>query len=407
MKWFYTLLLPLVGLTSATKIHAAELTLPQRKIVDTLVARRISAIREGIIKENNLEANVKQLSLRKKEWQAWNPAMRIGWSAKQCRDNRVPVPKIINEQVVDDIIWQYTNAYGIEPNDSKYHREECARALGFIGHLKAVPTILQSLEREGGHFSWQALEGITDERFISAIEKHLDFTNEQDASPAIRCLAKIGEAAIPTLQRFLAGKDLTLQRGAVNALIKIGTPTCIPILQEAQKTDVGRLVNIQAGILKIRCRTIDKVHTPLILPAQDDSRLWHLTSLALFDHLPPLPPDYNLTANNENIRSNAKDALVKIGPPAFGALREQLSSNAHYDDFTKGPDFYVSKRAADILKEIGQPAIPCLIDALCDRHSHTRSFAVQTLRQLTGQKFEPRYEVWSKWFLSQQQGKRD
>src|SRR3989304_845943 len=152
----FCLCLTLLSYLLCWSLFGAELSIQQRKTADALVAKSINDIQGRIVKDADLQANIKELSRREKKWQGWKPAMRIGFCAKQCRESHVPMPEEIDERVIDDIIWQYENAYG-DGNDLNYHRQECARALGFIGDTKGVPTILMSVERESGHFSWQAL----------------------------------------------------------------------------------------------------------------------------------------------------------------------------------------------------------------------------------------------------------
>jgi len=217
---------------------------------------------------------------------------------------------------------------------------------------------------------------------------------------------------LPTLQHFLEQKDLTVRVAAAAALIGIGTPACIPLLQQASQPEVTRVVHLEAGILQIRCRAVDKIYTPPIVAPEDASRLWHLAQLATSDPLPEnltgllsLSPDDPLAMHDEKLRARAKAALVEIGPPACGVLRELLSSYAHYDNFTTGGDFYISSRAADILQQMGQLAVPCLIDALCDYYPHTRLYSAQALRHITGQSIPPDYGKWSKWFIEQKRNR--
>jgi len=383
LLWALLLCLPRGG------SHAAELTERQRKTADALVAKRIRAVRSRIVADCDLERNIKKLSRRKKEWGGWQPAMRIGFCVKKCRESHVPAPKLIGVRIVDDIIWQYENAYGAG-NDLKYHREECARALGFIGHPKGVPTILKSLAQEGGHFSWQALEGVTDERFIAAIEENLDFTCQQDAFPAIECLAEIGPASIPTIRHFLGGDDGALKREAVSALVKIGAPECAPILQELIK-DRELAVKAKVGLLRIRCRAVDRIYSPACWKPEDESRLHYLTNLALFDE-------------DRNARLQAAKALLKLGESGVWHLRQQLPNYSHIDG-PEGPFFFISERSSDLLTQIGEPAVPALIDALCDEHEHSRRFAGQALRRITSETFDSHYEDWKNWYLQRQQGK--
>lgn len=369
--------------------RAAELTAEQRTVTDALVAKPIRTVQARIVAEADLRRNIKRLSRRKKEWGGWQSAMRAGFCAKKCRESHVPVPKQIDEAVVDDVIWQYENAYGAG-NDLKYHREECARALGFIGHPRGLPTIIKSLAREGGHFSWQALEGVSDEQFIAAIEANLDFTSQQDAFPAIICLAEIGPASIPTLRRFLEGDDRALRREAVNALVKVGAAECVPILQELSK-EPELAAKAEAGLLRIRCRAIDKIYSPPCWKPEDESRLYYLTNRGLFDEDP-------------STRAQAADALVKLGDSAVWHLRRQLPNYSHADG-PEGPAFLISQRACELLSQIGEPAVPALIDALCDEYPHSRRFARQALGRITGETLDAQYDDWKNWYLQRRRGR--
>ena len=369
------------------KVVTRELTAKQRGIADALVAKPIQTIRSKLAKEADLLArNIKKLSERKKEWGGREAAMRIARYAKRCRESDVPVPEEINEKVVDDIIWQYENAYG-KKNDLKNHREECARALGFIGAPKGIPTILKSIKQNGGHFSWQALDGpVTDQRFIAAIEEHLDFTCQQDAFPAITYLARIGPASIPTLRRFLEGQDIALRREAASALVKIGTPECLPLLEKLRKDENRKLATkAEAGILKIRCRAIDKIYSPPSWVPEDNARLVHLTRLALYD-------------DDAKVRSQAAASLIKLGESGVWHLRRHLPDRSHGSG-PGGPYFFVTERASDLLVRIGKPAIPALIDALCDEYQHGRDFAAKALQKITGETFGPEYDRWKTWYL--------
>jgi len=370
----------------------AELTAQRRKIADTLVANRIRTIQERIVRETDLQRNIRRLSQRKKERGGREAAMRIGSCAYQCRRSHVPVPEEINEKVVDDIIWQYENAYGTG-NDFRYHREECARALGFIGHPKGIPTILKSLKQEGGHFSWQALEGpVTDPRFIAAIERHLDHTDQQDARPAIKCLQRIGAPSVPTLQRFLKGEDRALKRRALDALVKIGGRDCLPVLEALSKTkDRTLAAKAEAGVLRIRCRTIDKIYSPPRWTPEDEARLYYLTRLALSD-------------DDTKVRSQAAEAMTKLGESAVWHLRLHLPSRSHGDG-PSGAHYFISERASNLLVRIGELSIPALIDALCDEYQHGRGFAAQALQKITGETFGPEYSRWKTWYLQEYQGK--
>lgn len=371
---------------------ATQMTPHQIGLADEVVGKQISAIQGEIMSQPSwatLKSSIAELAERKKEWQSNGPASAVGNIVQECRDRHVPVPASINEKVVDDIIWQFQNAYGTTPLDRKRHQASCAWALGQIGDPKGVPFIIQALAQAGEeHTPWLGLVGVADERLIPAIEKYLDFNNHQPALPAIASLAQTGEKAIPVLQRFLDGNDRALREAAVDALVRIGEPSCIPVLKNYLNiNDTFLKRKIQYGILQIQCRTVDEIYTPPSLLLEDEARVWHLVEVALL-------------SEQQKERLNAANVLVDIGAISVGILRKKLENPTHFDYIARPPEYFVSQRAADILKRIGTPALPALIDALCSEHQVARIHATEALQQLTGQKFGATYSEWSRWFLN-------
>ena len=383
------LLMTLVATGSPRPTQADGLTPAQRRLADAVVGSRITEVRDQIARDSNLEASITALSQRKSAWRAWEPAAHVGWCVRRCKEAKVPVPSSINTRVIDDIIWQYDNAYGSSNPDRREHREECARALGFIGDPRGVPTIVESLRQQGGSMSWQALEGISDARFIEAIEKYLDFSRQQDAFPAIASLAGLGSASIPTLERFMRTSDRATKERVADALLRIATPECLPLFEQLKATSDSVISGkARAGIMRVRCRALDRTYRPSALEEEDECRLFHLARLAVGDQ-----------DVDETRRREAASALVAIGTAAVDTLRPALSSRAHGD----GPDgavHTVAPRAAAILAQIGRPAIPCLIDSLCDENSETWGFAAEALERITGEHFCPDYAKWSVWYLA-------
>ncbi len=362
-----------------------ELTAEQRAIADALVGKQIKEFQANKIKGWELQSNIEKLKKHEIKWQGYAPAVEIGYCAAGCRALHIPIPEEINDTVVDDIIWQYENASG-DKNDIKYYKEACACALGNIGNKKGVPTILKSLERESGHTSWNGLEGIADESLIPAIEKYLDFDSQQDSLSAIKCLTSIGPKSIPTLHRFLKGRDNTLKREAINAIIKICDIQCIPVLEEVIAWNNPEFTEkAKAGILLISCRASDKIYSPPKLSPEDESRVYYLTILVFSDITDP------------NLRNEATKTMLKLGESSIWNLRLTLSSTGHEE--SPYLIFPASERARDILTKIGEPAIPALIDALCDEQQHCRNFAAQALQKITGETFGADYEKWKSWYF--------
>jgi HEAT repeat protein len=228
---------------------------------------------------------------------------------------------------------------------------------------------------------------------LPAIEQRLDFTDQQDALPAISCLGNIGDVAIPALERFLKGNDRALRRSAAEALIRIGSQACLTALRQvAQSGDPDLVPEAQVGILRIQCRAIDRVYRHPRFPPEDELRLWHLAAIAM--------PGHDQTVRDGKMRARAEEVLVKLGTKAVGVLRLQLA-NRNHGDTRHGPVYFVTEYAAKILVRIGRPAVPCLIDALCDEQPHARAAAAQALQKITGHAHGADYAAWSTWFLKQ------
>ena len=81
-------------------------------------------------------------------------------------------------------------------------------------------------------------------------------------------------------------------------------------------------------------------------------------------------PIERLRDPNAEIRSQAADVLVDIGKPAVPALIDELDGSWPYESETS---------ATGVLARVGEPAIPALIDALDDKEVLTRYGAVLAL----------------------------
>jgi hypothetical protein len=376
---------------SYCKLFGEELTKEQRAIVDALVGKEIKEIQAEIIVSTELQKNIKLLSRREKTFEVWGgPMDQISFFVAQCRESHVPILQDINDSVVDDIIWQYENTT-LEGTSLLDYRKRCIRLLSLIGNKKAIPIIASSLERETWDGEWPPLDLISDEKLIPPIEMNQGRRHSQSyAIPAVKCLGDIGYKAIPILKQFLNVDDPAIRRETIDALIKICDPQCIPVLEEVIAWNNPEFTEkAKAGILLIRCRAIDKIYYPPSWNPEDDARLLYLTNLVLTDMDP-------------NVRAKATEATLNIGGPTVWYLRLGLPNKAHANrGLPEGPFYFVAERARDILSRIGEPAIPALIDALCDEYVYpqNRLFAAQALQKITGQTFEPDYEKWKSWYL--------
>ena len=84
-------------------------------------------------------------------------------------------------------------------------------------------------------------------------------------------------------------------------------------------------------------------------------------------------PIEQLRDPNAEVHSQAADVLVNIGEPAIPALIDELDGSWPYKFETS---------ASGVLARIGEPAIPALIDALGDKEVLTRRGAILALAEM-------------------------
>ncbi len=234
-------------------------------------------------------------------------------------------------------------------DQSRIVRDRAAVALGQIGDLTAVPALIETLDDES-----------MDIRVSSA-----------------EALVRMGEpAATPALIQLLGNVDITrrgssnMRRAAVRALAQTGDSSAVPVLLR-MLGDESAWVGVSAAIALVE---IDDSKTDTVIPVLIE---------ALGDSVP-------------DARSDAVDALVQIGKPAVTALVDALSientdarinaaralariENSRMD---LAVPILIHGEAIDALEEMGDPAIPMLIDMLDDGSVDARVNAAEALARI-------------------------
>ncbi|HUT12586.1 MAG TPA: HEAT repeat domain-containing protein [Thermoguttaceae bacterium] len=370
----------------------AQLTPAQRRIADEVVGDVIARIQARIAQKHRLTESIAELAKREKSQLGGTSAGDVAICAYSCRQSRVPVPEALNEKVVDDIIFQYRNPPEGSFSDTYSHQKACVWALGELGHCKAVPVIMECLADEEKPYgaAWDALRHVSDEALIPVIARQMDIKPQLSAYPATGGLCRLGRPALPLLRRILEAPDPQGKEGAIGALVVICLPECLPPLERLAesgelKGDSARR-KLAAAIATIRCRAVDKTYVPPKWSYEDRCRMHHLVALALsIEHQ---------VKGSEDLADEAEAALIEIGPSmAAAAVRPQLSSRTH-TDVGGGGDYWVSRKAAELMARFGEPAIPALLDALNDDFDTARGNASRALKRITGQDFGTDYAAW-------------
>ena len=377
--------------TVKTLAPARGLSTEQRRIIDEAVASAMAKIQADIARRSDLAGNIARLAAPRKGLRDWEPAYQVGLCVQQCRKARVPVPKAVNEKVINDIILRYKNPVYPDESDRRRHRGECARALGWIGHSKAVTEIIRDcLKTDGGELAWRAVEGSTDKRLLPDVISLVNPKDPLQARAAACFLAGHGKEGLPTLKKILRDSTPFARQTAIYSLVRICQPECLgpleQLLRSGRRLDRETKRMLVAAIWTLRCRAVDKTYLPPVLPYEDQCRLFHLGSLAA-------------GASDPQTARKMESVLWKLGPTlAASVLRGQISSTRHVDT-GMGPAYEISRRAGELMARIGEPAIPALLDALNHKHGHARGSAARALKQITGQDLGTNYAPWRRWCL--------
>lgn len=217
-----------------------------------------------------------------------------------------------------------------------------------------------------------------------------------DRNHAILALTEIG---VPAAERTLAraeGADAEARRADAIALARIVTWDVHPAYRPPEKILAGRRQEIIQSLRTAADPRVPNLFAPLIWDDDADVRkLGVATKKALNLRV----PEALGRAAAERLASELRDAkdivmaaadiLVEIGSPAVGPLESVLRD---------GPES-ARERAASALGRIGDPAaVPALCDALGDRSAPVRKEAALALATLTGQDFGTDAAAWRAWW---------
>lgn len=108
--------------------------------------------------------------------------------------------------------------------------------------------------------------------------------------------------------------------------------------------------------------------------------------------------------------------FVDLGERGLPVLREAMESLAHFEPMVELPRWrwwhrkprssdrwglhYQTEFVARLMVDIGEPAVPCLVDALSVQ-DHIRQYAARALTENTGEDFGLDYEPWARWLAAE------
>jgi HEAT repeat protein len=273
-------------------------------------------------------------------------------------------------------------------------------ALGQIGDSVAVPELIQCLKDRYSDVSiaaCTALGQIGDASAVPALIACLDdisvdyhnyYTNDADIyKAATNALVQIGEAAVPALNEALKSENDFVRSAAYIALGQIRESSAIPELIQCLKntypevriaacTALGHIGDSSAVPELIKCLK----DTDYDVRIAACTALGHIGDSSAVPELIKCLKDTDYDVRIADVRIAACTALGHIGdasavPALIACLDDNSANHFKYD-----ADSY--KAATNALVQIGEPAVPALIEILTNPNERVRSAACTALGQI-------------------------
>lgn len=229
-------------------------------------------------------------------------------------------------------------------------RSAAAVALGKIGGARVIQPLIDALEDRSSMVKNSAEEGLA-MCGEQAVEPMIDLLESEDEGlyqSAVNVLSGIGSPAAPALIEKIITRDEQVRTGAYDALVNMGSaavPDLLDSLSGNNKSLSQKIVDILVDI------RVDAVHPLISLLNNSDPAIVEYGLEALVEiGQPSIDPLINSLVDDAR-RNYVHSALLKIGQPAVDSLIEALSD----------PDLRTP--AGDVLIDMGEIAMDPLLDA--------------------------------------------
>ncbi|MDD2754245.1 MAG: HEAT repeat domain-containing protein [Methanothrix sp.] len=297
-------------------------------------------------------------------------------------------------------------------DDDANIRMETAKALGFIGDIKAIEPLIQTLTDDDNNVREESIEALRKIGVpsIEALAKVLKDRDNKVKKHAVQALGEIRDAkAVESLIQVLNETDSDVLGEAVSALEKIGMPSVKPLIQALKDRDgqVRKLATVALGEI----RDVRAVEPLIQVLGDNDSNVRGGAADALSkirDIRAVEPLIQYLKDNDSDVRCKTALALGRIGDaeaskPLIHALLYDTDSKVRKsaamalgeirDPITSGPliqafidtDYQVRLNAAIALEGINveeisnREALEILVLALKDSDRQIQGSAVRAL----------------------------
>lgn len=345
--------------------------------------------------ECQLDETLSRLRERRVDYQVTQPLGRLWECAVSFHTAKLPPPTALDADAAELAFWYYQHPERPDqhPTERLNIRKTAVRAMAWLGDERALE-LAMALEGEGTEdLYWELVEHVSGPTRIATLERMLPQAEPRQRAEGIALLAEEVPESLPLLELCLDPADGDARVAAIDAL---GNSWSLPALErleaitaepkEGNRGHTSALVWVDRLDLRLR-------HGLCNLPQTSLERAWKLdqlrsTAVAV------------RRAQTDEARERAHQAralLLELGEEALPVMWEGLGSYAHVDA-SVGPIWTETAFMAALMTELGEPAVPCLIDMLATGRGWAHPHAAKALVDITGRDHGEDPDAWRAWW---------
>ncbi len=285
----------------------------------------------------------------------------------------------------------------LEDDEVAEVRSAAAVALGQIGIARVIQPLIDALEDRSSMVKNSAKEGLAlcGEQAVEPMIELLESEDEELYQSAVDVLAAIGSPAAAPLVALLTNRDEAVRTGAHEALVNMGSAAVpdlidsfdgnkkslgnkildvlIEIRGDAVHPLIGLLNDTDEDIVNWAMEALVEIGQPSVDPLinslADDARCNYVHATLLEIGEPAVDP-LIAALSDPDLRTPAGDVLIDMGDVAMDPLLKAYEADPENVEHLLRPlsfgltveDTQVRQRVMAILEEIGEPAIPAILD---------------------------------------------
>jgi hypothetical protein len=346
-----------------------------------------------------LDELLPRLRERRVDYRTGRPLGDLMCCAASFRTANLPLPAELDAEAAELAFWYYEHPERPDqhPNERRSFRKTAVRAMAQLGDERALELAID-LDAEGSEgLYWEVVAQVSGPTRVATLERMLPMAEPRQRNGGIALLAEEGEGGLALLEVYIDHADPGAREAAIDAL---GTSWSLPALErlEAIASEPNRDSMERAGAkvwadrLALRLR-----HGLCERPPSSLERAWKLDALRAAAVAGRRAQD---DAEVERAQQ-ARALLLELGEEALPVMWEGLGSYAHIDAAV-GPIWTETTFMAALMTELGEPAVPCLIDMLATGRGWAHPHAAKALADITGHDLGEDSEAWLAWWQARE-----